>query len=103
VLAASNEQMKRKYHLRVKGVDLETVAARVSELTDIDKSQIFLPGKERNRVRARSLFCYWAVRELGISMSELSNRLELSMAGISQSVKRGEMIAEEEGFCLIDI
>lgn len=72
VLAASNEQMKRKYHLRAKGVDLETIAARVSELTDIDKSQIFLPGKERNRVKARSLFCYWAVRELGISMSELS-------------------------------
>ena len=103
VLAASNEQMKRKYHLRAKGVDLETVAARVSELTDIDKSQIFLPGKERNRVRARSLFCYWAVRELGISMSELSKKLKLSMAGISQSVGRGEMIAEEEGFCLIDI
>ena len=103
VLAASNEQMKRKYHLRAKGVDLETVAARVSELTDIDKSQIFLPGKERNRVKARSLFCYWAVRELGISMSELSNRLELSMAGISQTVGRGEKIAEEEGFCLIDI
>jgi REP element-mobilizing transposase RayT len=103
VLAASNEQLKRKYHLRAKGIDLETVAVRVSELTDIDKSQIFLPGKERNRVKARSLFCYWAVRELGISMMELSNRLELSMAGISQSVRRGEMIAEEEGFCLIDI
>ena len=90
--------MKRKYHLRAKGVDLETVAAGVSELTDIDKSQIFLPGKERNRVKTRSLFCYWTVRELGISMMELSKKLELSMAGISKSVKRGEKIAEEEGF-----
>ena len=103
VLAESNEQLKRKYQLRAKGVDLETVAARVSELTDIDKSQIFLPGKERSRVRARSLFCYWAVRELGISMMDLSKRLELSMAGISQTVKRGEKIAEEEGFTLVDI
>jgi len=103
VLAESNEQLKRKYHLKAKGFDLKSVAERVSELTGIDKSQIFLPGKERNRVRARSLFCYWAVRELGISMSDLSKRLELSMVGISQSVKRGEMTAEEEGFCLIDI
>ena len=31
--------------------------------------------------------------ELGMSMSELSRSLELSMAGISQSVKRGEKIA----------
>ena len=52
---------------------------------------------------ARSLFCYWAVRELGMSMSELSRRLELSLAGVSQSVKRGEKIADEGGFCLIDI
>ena len=38
VLAASNEQMKRKYHLRAQGVDLETIAARVSELTGVEKS-----------------------------------------------------------------
>ena len=103
VLAASNEQMKRKYHLRAQGVDLETIAARVSELTGVEKSQIWLPGKEQNRVKARSLFCYWAVRELGMSMSELSRRLELSLAGVSQSVKRGEKIADEGGFCLIVI
>ena len=84
-------------------MDLETIAARVSELTGVEQSQIFLPGKEQNRVKARSLFCYWAVRELGMSMSELSRRLELSLAGVSQSVKRGEKIADEGGFCLIDI
>jgi len=26
-------------------------------------------GKERQRVNARSLFCFWAVRELGFSLS----------------------------------
>jgi CII-binding regulator of phage lambda lysogenization HflD len=31
-------------------------------------------------------------------MSELSRRLELSLAGVSQSVKRGEKIADEGGF-----
>jgi len=36
-------------------------------------------------------------------MSELSEKLDLSIAGVSQSVKRGEMIAEKEAFCLIDI
>jgi hypothetical protein len=29
--------------------------------------------------------------------------MELSLAGVSQSVKCGEVMAEEEGFCLIDI
>jgi hypothetical protein len=89
VLAASNEQMKRKYHLRAQGVDIETIAARVSELTGVEKSQIFLPGKEENR---------GAVRELGMSMSELSGRLELSLAGVSQSVKRCENDADFQDF-----
>jgi len=102
-LAASNEQMKRKYYLRAKGIDLETVACRVSELTGIDKSEIFLPGKEQNRVKARSLFCYWAVRELGVSMSELSRRMGISVAGVSLSVKRGEKTADEAGFYLVDL
>ncbi|MBA3035213.1 MAG: transposase [Desulfobacterium sp.] len=102
VLAESNEQMKHKYHLRSKGVDLDTVADRVSELTCIDKSQIFLPGKEQNRVKARSLYCYFAVRELGVSMSELSRKMGFSVAGISLSVKRGERIAVEAGYCLVD-
>lgn len=95
--------MKRKYQLRAQGVDIETVATRVSELTGVDKTQIFLPGKERNRVKARSLYCYWAVRELGMSMSEISRKLELSLSCVSQSVVRGEIIAEEKGFCLINI
>ncbi|MDP2862270.1 MAG: hypothetical protein Q8N95_05705 [Desulfobacterales bacterium] len=40
--------------------------------------------------KTSSLFCYRAVREPGISISEFSGRLELSLAGVNQSVKRGE-------------
>ena len=39
-----------------------------------------------------------AVREPGMSMSELSRRLELSLAGVSQSVKRGEDDADFQDF-----
>ena len=48
-----------------------------------------LPGKEQNQ---------GAVREPGMSMSELSRRLELSLAGVSQSVKRGEDDADFQDF-----
>lgn len=102
VLAVSKEQMKRKYHLRAKGFDFETVAKRVSELMHIDQSEIFLPGKERKRVLARSIFCYWMVRELGMSMMDVSRKMEISIAGVSLSVKRGEKIVKEEAFNLID-
>ena len=56
--------------------------------------------KSRRRVAAWSLLCFWAVRELGISMTELSRKLNLSLPGVSLSVTRGEKIAEINGLKL---
>jgi predicted DNA-binding protein YlxM (UPF0122 family) len=54
------------------------------------------------RVKEKSLLCYWAVRDLGINMAELARRLNLSLSGVSLSVKRGERIVQEKGYKLID-
>jgi putative transposase len=96
VLSASQESMERKYHLQARGIDLATIASRVSELMGVEPLGLWGPGKERNRVSARSLLCYWAVRGLGLSMTELSRKLRLSLSGVSQSVKRGEKMAENK-------
>ena len=96
VLEAAREQMERRTRLRASGVDLGMVAARVSAEFKIEAGQIEKPGKERQRVNARSLFCFWAVRELGISQSELARRLGLSVPGVGLSVKRGERLAAEK-------
>jgi hypothetical protein len=42
------------------------------------------------------------VRDLGMSMAELSRRLNLSLSGVSFSVKRGEKIAQDNGYKLMD-
>jgi len=68
----------------------------------LEPSDIWAPGREPKRVEARSLLCYWAVRDLGISMAELSRRLKLSLSGVSLSVKRGERIAQENDYKLIE-
>jgi REP-associated tyrosine transposase len=101
VLSSCDEKMERRYQLKAKGYDLDKALLRVSDLMNMEPSMILRSGKERKRVQARSLFCYRAVRELGIGMSELSRKLGRSLAGISQSVKRGERIAVEEGYSLI--
>ena len=72
----------------------------MSELMMIDPSDIWAPGKEPARVTARSLLCYLAVRELGISLYELSRRFNLSPSGVSLSVKRSETAAKSERFNL---
>ena len=41
----------------------------------IDTEEILSKGKQQKKVKARSLFCYWAVKELEISLTELSRRI----------------------------
>ncbi len=62
---------------------------------------IFLKGKQQIRVKARSLFCFWAVSELEISLTELARRLGISVAGVGYSVERGEIIVRENDYQLI--
>ena len=101
VLSAAQEQMERKYALIAHGYNLDKVATKVADLMGLEEFEIWAPGKERRRVKARSLLCYWAVRELGISMAELSRRLHLSLSAISLSVKRGEKIARDNDYELV--
>ena len=54
-------------------------------------------------MRARSLLCYWAVRELGLPQTDLARMLHLSPEGISLSVKRGEALTEELGCVLLEV
>ena len=50
---------------------------------------------------ARSLLCYWAVRELGMSLTDLAREFEMSAAEIGYEVERGEGIARENQYQLI--
>ena len=102
VLSEAKEQMERKHRLLAQGYDLDKITLRVSTLMQLKPSEIRSLGKERKRVKARSLLCYWAVRELGISMSELSRQLNLSLSGVSLSVKRGEKLSRDNNYNLID-
>jgi REP-associated tyrosine transposase len=57
-----------------------------------------MPGRERLKVQARSLLCFWAVHELGMNMTELSKKLNISVSAVSVSVKLGEKIVNESPF-----
>lgn len=100
-LAAANEQVEWKYSLKDRGIGLATVINRVCEVLKCNRHDIFTPGKIKSRVHARSLFCFWAVRELGTHQTELSRQLKLSPAAITQSVKRGEEFVKERGYSLL--
>jgi hypothetical protein len=101
ILSSAQERFERKYELEARGFDLNKIAEKVSDLMGVKLSDLKGPRKERLRVKARSLLCFWASKELGISMAELSRELQISLSAVSLSVKRGEKIALDNNYKLI--
>lgn len=100
VLKPSEEEMERRYRLKVRGYNLERLAGLVAEIFGVRAEDLWIPGKYARIVPARSLFCYWALRELGISATEIARRLNLTQPAVSISVRRGERIAKEKGLII---
>jgi chromosomal replication initiation ATPase DnaA len=101
VLASAEEAMEKRYALQARGVNLSFIASRVSQVLGVKPEEVWAEGKYRRIVEARSLLCYWAVRELGETMSSLGRKLGISIPAVSESVARGQRIAEAKGLRLM--
>jgi len=96
VLESCRQQLERRYHYQAKGYDFDWLVGQVATLLGLEQDIVTRPGRYLDTVEARSVLCYWAARELGISTLELSKRLGVSQPTASQSVKRGEKIVKEK-------
>ena len=85
------------HHIKCRGI-----VERVSEIFKIAVKYILSPGKQPERVTARSVLAYWAVRELGISGTNVGKRLHLSQSAVSRAVQRGEQLVSEHRLSLYD-
>jgi len=88
VLAKGNERFDRRYSLKGLGYYISRLERKVIELFDIEKEELYSGSRKKPISKARDLFCYWCVRELGESMRGMAKLL-----GLTQSVDRGRLIA----------
>jgi chromosomal replication initiation ATPase DnaA len=95
VLEAQREKLERRYRLRAQGTDLSKLIERVAEVSGLDAEQIRLPSKQPHRVRARSVVCYLAVSELGVTTMAVSKALGICQSAASKAALRGRKPAEE--------
>ena len=101
VLAEQKEQFERRYWLKAQGYDIDRVVKKVAEIFDMAPEQICKPGNQPLRVKARSLVCYWAVRELGLSGTSVGKLLGLGQSAVSRAVVRGEKLSQEMNLTLM--
>jgi len=102
VLSETDEKFERCYEIRRRGYDLDKIAARAATIYAVEVSDIFSRSKQNTKVKARSLFCYWASSELGTSHTELARRIGISVPGVGYSVERGALIARENDYKLLE-
>jgi REP element-mobilizing transposase RayT len=101
LLTQANEAFEQHYELKRLGYDAGKVAKKVGNIFKMEPRDFLSKGKQPLRVKARSLYCFWAANELGISLRELSRQLGLSPPAVGYAVERGEVIARENGYRLL--
>jgi putative transposase len=96
VLESCRQQLERRYQYLAWGYDFNWLVGQVASLLSVDQEIVTRRGRYPDTVEARSVLCYWATRQLGVSTLELSKRLGISQPTASQSAKRGEKVVAEK-------
>jgi REP element-mobilizing transposase RayT len=101
-LEAADEHLSREEKGRRQGRDLTWLARRVAPVFGLTPDEIYRTSKRRPLVAARSLFCYWAVRDLGLTATTVARALGCTQPAVSIAVRRGEQLAISQALRLRD-
>ena len=77
-------------------LSLAELLQRVARLYELPSEHLQQRKRSRPVSKARSLFCYFAVRELGISGELVGGMLNISRAAVSFAAGRGEVLVAED-------
>ncbi|OPY71253.1 MAG: Transposase IS200 like protein [Syntrophorhabdus sp. PtaU1.Bin050] len=100
ILAQAEEKLEHRYALRKAGIDITTIEQQICDLFGLEVDQLYTGSRYKQLVEARSLFCYWAHSDLGISGKDLSVRFSISEPAVSYAIRRGQHIARQRGYQL---
>lgn len=102
VLDEAEEEFDRKYKLKSQGYDIARVEKKVLTLFSVEKSELYSGSRKKPISQARSVFCYWCVRELGESMTFIARQLGLTQPAVGYAVDRGQKIVKKRKLKLLD-
>ncbi len=95
VLAQADELLDQRVHYQRQGITFEYLVQLVADYFAVEQSDLLSASKQPVRVRARSLLCYWAVQELGMTATAVARQVGMTQPAVSRAVERGRGIAGE--------
>ena len=102
VLSRIHERYENAYRLKILGYDFAKIVQRVATLLGMPVKEVKSAGKQRAVVQARSMVCYWAHTELGMSQTELAGEFGVSQPAVCAAVQKGQKIINKNQFKLFD-
>ena len=84
------------------GVDLDALSNAVADYFNLSSEQLYTPGRDPAVVQARSILFFPAVRELGVTVTELARQMGLTQPAISMSVNRVEGLVKAKKLSIDD-
>ncbi len=78
------------------------MAAKVAAIYNIDPDEALRKGRQKPRVNAKGLLCYWAARELKMPLTDLARQLDMTVSGVGYAVQREESIALRYNYRLLE-
>jgi putative transposase len=99
-LSQANEQFEGSLRLTSRGYDFAKIVERVADLLEMPTDEVLSAGKQRRRVKARAMVCYWACAALGMRQTALARKFAVSQPAICAAVRNGEKIVKANQFKL---
>lgn len=101
LLSRAQQELDHHYRLKAEGVDFSFVEQRVADLCNLSRDDLYNQGRHKPIAAAKALLCFFAVRELGMTQTQLAERLRMTQPGVASAVARGERLARERGYVFI--
>ena len=79
-----------------RAVDLPELTEQVAKHTGTDVKELFSNTKKPEVVKARSVLCYLATRNLGITATALAAAIGMSQPAVSRAAERGQIFFEDD-------
>ena len=100
ILTHAEQRLERRYAIKKAGIDISVIEKQVCKVLDLKVDQLYGQGRYKQLVEARSLYCYWAHSNLGISGKDLAVRFSISEPAVSFAIRRGQDIVLQKGYKL---